>query len=60
MLMDMFILKKESPVVFKKIVKNRFFFFFFNKKAKILAQKLLFKYPELLPVSTCYHFVLRC
>ena len=38
MLMDMFILKKESPVVFKKIVKNRFFFFFLNKIAKRVAQ----------------------
>ena len=27
--MDMFVLKKQSFVVFKKIVKNRFFFLFF-------------------------------
>ena len=35
--MDMFILKKESPVVFKKIVKNRFFFFFEQNSQKSSA-----------------------
>ena len=42
MIMDMFVLKKQSFVVFKKIVKNRFFFcfflFFVNKIAKRVAQ----------------------
>ena len=37
MLMDMFILKKESPVVFKKNCQKSFFFFV-NKTAKRVAQ----------------------